>query len=328
MSNPAPSDHDQAVSSQSESVLPASEPAIALFRLTKRFGRSLAVDNLSLNIPRGSTFGLLGPNGAGKSTTIKMLMGMLSISSGTANVLGVNVQTDPVQVKSRVGYVPEAHNIYRWMRVHEVLGFCKSCFPTWNDQTAREMLELFGLDPQKKVKHLSKGMLTKLSLLLAVSHEPEVLLLDEPLSGLDPIAREEFLDGVLRTICDRGQTVLISSHMLDDVRRLADTIGILNNGRLVVHGSVDELLTSTKRIRATLRDGFRPSQPPAGKMGTGSELANVGIAKNVSGEVPVPILPGGVWQRIEGREWTITVRDFSPEKVQQVRAIEGVEHRI
>ncbi len=162
MSIPAPNDHDA---------------AIALFGLTKRFGRTLAVDNLSLKIPRGSTFGLLGPNGAGKSTTIKMLMGMLSITSGTASVLGVNVQLDPVQVKRRVGYVPETHNIYRWMRVREVLGFCKSCFPTWNDQTCREMLDLFALDPEKKVKHLSKGMLTKLSLLLAVSHEPELLLL-------------------------------------------------------------------------------------------------------------------------------------------------------
>jgi ABC-2 type transport system ATP-binding protein len=301
-------------------------PAITLLGLTKRFGRSLAVDNLSLNIPRGCTFGLLGPNGAGKSTTIKMLMGMLSITGGKAQVLGVDVQADPVQVKQRVGYVPETHTMYRWMRVREVIGFCKSCFPTWNDQTCQEMLDLFHLDPEKRVKHLSKGMLTKLSLLLAVSHEPELLLLDEPLSGLDPIAREEFLDGVLRTICDRGQTVLISSHMLDDVRRLADTIGILNNGRLVVHGSVDELLTSTKRIRATLRDGFRPSQTLPGKTGTGSEPTKVGGAGQVSGEVPVPVLPGVVWQRIEGREWTITVRDFSAEKIQQVRAIEGVEH--
>lgn len=272
-------------------------PAIELAGLTKRFRGTLAVDNLSLTIPRGSTFGLLGPNGAGKSTTIKMLMGMLSISAGTATVLDVDVQLDPVQVKQRVGYVPEIHNIYRWMRIREVIGFCKSCFLTWNDEICREMLDLFGLDPEKKVKHLSKGMLTKLSLLLAVSHEPELLLLDEPLSGLDPIAREEFLDGVLRTICDRGQTVLISSHMLDDVRRLADTIGILNNGRLVVQGSVDELLASTKRIRATLRDGFRPNQTIA----------------------------GAIWQRIEGREWTVTIGGFSPEKVQQVRAIDGVE---
>jgi ABC-2 type transport system ATP-binding protein len=318
MNSPAPSDQDKSVNPRSAGVSPALEkpggtplpdkaggtpalqntgPAIQLLGLTKRFGQMLAVDKLSLKIPRGSTFGLLGPNGAGKSTTIKMLMGMLSISAGEARVLDVDVQADPVQVKQRVGYVPETHNIYRWMRVREVLGFCKSCFPTWNDKTCREMLELFGLDPEKKVKHLSKGMLTKLSLLLAVSHEPELLLLDEPLSGLDPIAREEFLDGVLRTICDRGQTVLISSHMLDDVRRLADTIGILNNGRLVVQGTVDELLTSTKRIRATLRDGFRPSNA----------------------------FPSAIWQRVEGREWTITVRDFSPEKVQQVRAIDGVE---
>ncbi len=272
-------------------------PAIELVGLSKRFGRTLAVNNLSLKIPRGSTFGLLGPNGAGKSTTIRMLMGMLFLTSGEARLLGVDVAADPVQVKQRVGYVPETHHIYRWMRVGEVLGFCKSCFHSWNDQTCREMLDLFGLDLEKKVKHLSKGMQVKLALLLAVSHEPELLLLDEPLSGLDPIAREEFIDGVLRAICDRGQTVLISSHMLDDVRRLADTVGILYEGQLLLHGNLDALLTSTKRICATLRDGCQPKPTPEGT----------------------------VWQRIQGREWTITVRDFSPEKVQQVQAIDGVE---
>jgi ABC-2 type transport system ATP-binding protein len=266
--------------------------------LTKRFGRTVAVNELSLAIPRGSTFGLLGPNGAGKSTTIKMLMGVLSPTGGEARVLGIDVRRDPVRVKQRVGYVPEAHYIYRWMRVKEVIGFCKSCFETWNDETCREMLELFALDPNKKVKHLSKGTLTKLALLLAVSHEPELLLLDEPLSGLDPLVREEFLDGVLRTICNRGQTVLISSHMLDDVRRLADTVGILHEGRLVVQGNLDELLSTTKRICATLRDGCRPERPPEGT----------------------------IWQRIQGREWIATVRDFSPEKVEQVQAIDGVEH--
>jgi ABC-2 type transport system ATP-binding protein len=275
-----------------------STPAIELIDLTKRFGRTLAVNNLSLTIPRGGTFGLIGPNGAGKSTTIKMLMGMLSISAGRANVLGVDIAADPVQVKQRVGYVPEVHHIYRWMRIREAIGFCKSCFRTWNDETCRELVELFGLDLEKKVKHLSKGTQVKLALLLAVSHEPELLLLDEPLSGLDPIAREDFLEGVLRTICDRGQTVLISSHVLDDVRRLADRVGILYEGRLVLHGDIDELLTSTKRICATLRDGSQPKETPEGT----------------------------IWQRIQGREWTITVRDFSAEKVQQVQAIDGVEH--
>jgi len=273
-------------------------PAVEVVGLSKRFGRTLAVDNLSLTIPQGSTFGLLGPNGAGKSTTIKMLMGLLSITAGQARVLGLDVAADATPIKQRVGYVPETHHIYRWMRVREVLGFCKSCFHRWNDETCREMVELFDLDPEKKVKHLSKGMLVKLSLLVAVAHEPELLLLDEPLAGLDPIAREEFLDGVLRTICDRGQTVLISSHILDDVRRLADTVGILNEGQLLLHGNLDALLSSTKRIVATLCDGCRPTA----------------------------VIDGLVWQRVQGREWTVTVRDFTPEKVQQIRAIEGVEH--
>ncbi len=273
------------------------EPAIETVGLTKRFGRALAVKNLNLKVPRGCAFGLLGPNGAGKSTTIRMLIGTLSATLGEARVLGINVREDPQQVKQRVGYVPETHHIYRWMRVREVIGFCRSCYKTWNDATCREMLDRFALDPDKNVKHLSKGMLVKLSLLLAVSHEPELLLLDEPLAGLDPIAREEFLDGVLQVICQRGQTVLISSHMLDDVRRLADSVGILFEGRILVQGNVDELLATTKRVSVTLRDGSHPEKTPKGI----------------------------VWQRIQGREWLATIGDFSPEKERQVRAFEFAE---
>lgn len=273
-------------------------PAIELAGLTKRFGRVLAVDQLTLTIPQGSTFGLLGPNGAGKSTTIRMLMGMLSITAGEARVLGMDAARDDTRVKQLVGYVPETHPIYRWMRVGEVIGFCQALYPTWNKEACGQMLDLFGLDPAAKVKHLSKGMLVKLSLLLAVAHDPPVLVLDEPMSGLDPLAREEFVDGVLRSICERGQTVLFSSHSLDDVRRLADTVGILCGGRLVLHGRLDDVLATTKRIRATLRDGRRPASLPLGT----------------------------VHDRLQGREWLLTVRDFSSEKVQHVRGQEGVEH--
>jgi ABC-2 type transport system ATP-binding protein len=274
------------------------EPAIELVGLSKRFGRSWAVDNLSLRVRRGSVFGLIGPNGAGKSTTIKMLMGMLSATAGEARVLGMDVLAERTQVKQRVGYVPETHQIYRWMRVEEVLGFCRSVYRSWNDQTCREMLDLFALEPRKNVKHLSKGTLVKLALLLAVSHDPEVLVLDEPVSGLDPLVREEFLDGVLRTICERGQTVLFSTHTLDDVQRLADTVGILHEGRMLVHRDIEELLTTTKRIRATLGDGRRPERLPAGT----------------------------IWQRVQGREWLLTVGDFSPEKVEEVRGQNAVDH--
>ena len=273
-------------------------PAIELARLTKRFDSTLAVDELSLEVPRGTTFGLIGPNGAGKSTTIKMLMGLLSTTGGRARVLGIDPFAEPVRLKQRVGYVPESHHIYRWMRVEEVLGFCRSLYDTWNEQTCREMLGLFGLDPRKKVKHLSKGMLVKLSLLLAVSHDPELLVLDEPMAGLDPVAREEFLDGVLRTICERGQTVLFSTHTLDDVQRLADTVGILYEGRLLVHREVEALLTTTKRIRATLVDGRHPDPPPEQT----------------------------IWHRVQGREWLITVGDFTDEKARQISEQEAVDH--
>ena len=248
--------------------------SIELDGLTKRFGSTLAVDDLTLSIKRGSTFGLIGPNGAGKSTTIKMLMGLLKPTAGTVRVLGRNPDDEAVEIKQRVGYVPEMHYMDRWMRVDEVTGFCRSAFATWNDEICREMLDRFELVPDKKVKHLSKGMLVKLSLVLAVSHEPEMLILDEPMSGLDPFAREEFLDGVLQTVCDRGQTVLLSTHSLDDIQRVADTVGFLYGGRLLVHRNIDELLASTKRIRATL----------------------------TSGSVPVTLPEGVIWQQVEGRD--------------------------
>ena len=160
------------------------------------------------------------------------------------------------------------------------------------------MLDRFDLDSKKRVKHLSKGMLVKLSLVLAVSHEPEVLLLDEPMAGLDPLAREEFLDGVLRTICDRGQTVVFSTHSLDDVQRLADTGGIMYGGKLLVHRNVEELLATTKRIRATLNSGQPPDQ------------------------VPEKI----IWESVNGREWIVTVSDFTHETLPRMRAHEGVDH--
>lgn len=272
--------------------------AVELVDLTKRFGSTLAVDRLSLSIERGSTFGLIGPNGSGKTTTIKMLMGVLLPTAGSVRVLGHDVIGEPVDMRQRVGYVPEMHYMDRWMRVDEIIGFCRSVYRQWNEETCREMLERFELDRNKRIKHLSKGMLAKLSLVLAVSHEPEMLLLDEPMAGLDPIAREEFLDGVLRTVCERGQTVLLSTHSLDDIQRVADTVGFLYGGRMLVHRSVDELLARTKRIHATLAMSSPPQELP----------------------------PGIIWQRVEGRSWFMTVADFQPDTAREIGALEGVDH--
>ncbi len=274
-----------------------SEPAVALTGVTKRFGRAVAVDGLSFEIPKGSAFGFLGPNGAGKTTTIKMLMGLLRRDAGQVRVLGLDPAVDDVTVKQRVGYVPEQHFIYRWMRVSEAIGFCRSFYPTWNDRLSTDLLRRFDLDADKKVKHLSKGMVVKLSLLLAMAHEPKLLVLDEPMAGLDPIVREELLEGVLQTACDREQTVLFSSHTLSDVQRLADAIGIIHEGRLLVHCRVDDLLARTKRIRSVLRDGCAPGTAPSGT----------------------------IWQRVHNREWLLTVDDFSAGSVERLRATNPVD---
>lgn len=283
--------------------LPSSSPdyALELRGLSKRFGRaSPAVANLDLAVTRGSVLGLLGPNGAGKSTTIRMIMGLLKPTAGTVRVLGLDVFQKPSQVKQRVGYVPETPRIHGWMTVAEVVGFCRALYETWNDQECASLLDMFQLPPTKRVRQLSKGMLAKLSLVVALAHEPELLVLDEPLSGLDPIARDEFLDGVLKGLCEGSQrTIIFSSHQLDEVNRLADTVAVVNAGRLLVYTTLDDL-RSARRVRAVLDDGRLPSTPPVET----------------------------IWQSVNRREWQVTLYPFSHDAVEQLRdrnPVSGVE---
>ncbi len=271
--------------------------AIETAGLTKRFGGKPVVKDLALRVPSGTALGFIGPNGAGKTTTIRMLIGVLRRDAGRVDVLGADPAVDALAVKRRVGYVPEQQFIYRWMRVGDAIRFCRSLFPTWNDTRCTELLKLFDLEPDKKVKHLSKGMAVKLSLLLALAHEPELLILDEPMAGLDPVAREELLDGVLRTVCDRKQTILFSSHTLSDVQRLADAVGIIHEGELLVHSEVDALLHDVKRIRGVLKDGAAPKVLPEGM----------------------------IWQRVKEREWLLTVRGFSRDVVERLAAENDVQ---
>ncbi|MBN1492034.1 MAG: ABC transporter ATP-binding protein [Phycisphaerae bacterium] len=271
-------------------------PAIDVHGLVKRFRKHKAVDGLSMTIPPGTAFGFLGPNGAGKTTTLKLLMGLLRRDAGDVSVLGLDPAVDDVGVKLRVGYVPEQQFIYRWMRVSDAIRFCKPLYPTWNDDRGNELLKLFALDAGKKVKHLSKGNVVKLALLLAMAHEPELLILDEPMAGLDPLVRDDLLDGVLRTLCDRERTLVFSSHTMADVQRMADRIGIIDEGTLLYDGPIDVLLNGTKRIRAVLANGSNGGEPP----------------------------DGTICHRVVDREWLITVRDFSQDKVSRLVAGGGV----
>jgi ABC-2 type transport system ATP-binding protein len=271
---------------------------IRLEHVTRRFGKQLAVNDLTLSIPRATTFGFIGLNGAGKTTAIRMMVGLLAPTSGRIQIDGVEVPRDRNQVKTRIGYVPDRPNVYPWMRVQQAIDFVRSFQPHWNQTRCDELMKMFELDPKKRAKHLSKGQAAKLSMLLAICHDPAVLIFDEPTSGLDPLVREEFLEGVLSVTSERQQTVLFSSHTLSDVQRLADSIGLMHEGKLLIHSPVDELLDRTKRICAVLEE------------------------ENGRREAP----PGMVFQRIRGREWTITVENFKQEQIEFVRAKNRISH--
>ena len=278
----------------------SNQPAIQITQLTKRFRKLVAVDDITLTIPRNTTLGLLGPNGAGKSTTLKMLLGMMRPTSGSINVLGQSISDSAPKIKQRVGYVPESHQIYRWMTVQSALKFASACYETWNQALAEEFRDQFELPKTRRVAALSKGMLAKLSLLIALAHEPELLVLDEPLSGLDPIARDEFIEGVLTGICREDRTVLFSTHQLDEVNRLADSVAIMNAGKVLVHCPMEELLGTSRRVRAVLQDGRLPEVHP----------------KNT------------IWQKLNRREWLLTIHPYSDEALDMIRdknAVEKVE---
>ena len=228
------------------------ELAVELRGLTKRYGKHLAVDGLDLCIEKGRNVGLLGQNGAGKTTTIKMMMGLEPISSGRSLLLGTDVSLFPSEMRAKVGYVPDTQNIYSWMTVSDVVWFVKSQYPTWNDSLCDQLMGIFDLPSAKKVRHLSKGMKAKLALLLAISHEPDLLILDEPMTGMDPLVRDEFLDRTKEWFCQHDRSVLFSSHLLEDVQRLADDIAIINKGRLIAFNSIENLLESFKILNITL----------------------------------------------------------------------------
>lgn len=266
--------------------------------LTKHYRRLCAVDNVNLTIPRGCVFGLIGPNGAGKTTLIKMLMGLTKITSGHATVLGLDASAEADRIHRIVGYVPETPTIYRWMRVREVVRFCRTFRDTWNDKLCDKLLDAYELDLNKKVKHLSKGMLAKLSLLLALAYEPDLLILDEPTAGLDVVIREEFVDSVLDVVCRRQCTVLFSSHAIEDIERIADRVGLIFNGQLSLDVPVKDLLSTTRRIRAVLKDGCAPKAVP----------------------------DGTIWQQIDGREWSLTVANFTADTISRLKTANSVEN--
>ena len=223
----------------------AGAPAIETFELVRRFGDFTAVDRLSLRVGRGSFFGFLGPNGAGKSTTIKMLTGLLAPSAGRVVILGRDLAAEPLEVKRRIGVVPEDLNLFERLTGAEMLAFTGRMYGLTREETrtrSRELLELMELadEPRKLVVEYSHGMKKKLALACALIHRPEILFLDEPFEGVDAIASRTLKD-LLSRLTSRGLTVFLTSHVLEIVERLCSDIAIISEGRLVAAGPLAEL---------------------------------------------------------------------------------------
>ena len=218
--------------------------AISAMKLSKSFGKTRVLDELNLDIPEASIFGLVGPNGAGKTTAIKILMNILRPTSGTCHVLGVDSRKlGPTNLAS-IGYVSENQELPGWMTVEYLMKYLKPFYPTWDDSLATELLRQFELPPKRKIRHLSRGMWMKAALASSLAYRPRLLVMDEPFSGLDPLVREDLIQGLLENA--GGITVLVSSHDLSDIETFASHIGYLDRGHLQFS---EEMASLTERFR-------------------------------------------------------------------------------
>lgn len=218
-----------------------SENIVNVCELSRQFGKTLALDHVNLDLQPGLVYGLVGANGAGKTTLIKHFLGLLKAEQGSVRVFGMDPVKRPVDVLQRIGYLSEDRELPEWMRVDELMRYTSAYHPTWDSSYARELLDTFQLDETKKVKQLSKGMRAQVGLIAAVAHRPDLLLLDEPSTGLDAVVRRDILNAIIRMVADDGRTVIFSSHLLDEVEQMSDYVFMIDQGSLVLQGSLDEV---------------------------------------------------------------------------------------
>jgi ABC-2 type transport system ATP-binding protein len=272
------------------------EPVIETNGLTKFFGGRCVVDELTLSIERGSIFGFLGRNGAGKSTTIRLLLGLLEPTRGTSRVLGADSRHLSPRDRARIGYLPEGHHVYGWMSVEECGRFQRSFYENWNDDIFRAVLSHFRLDKKTKSGNLSRGQRAGLCLAMVLAPEPELLILDDPALGLDPVARRSLIQSMLFVTRKADRTILFSSHMLSDVERVADEIAVLDRGVLRASCGLETFRQRVRQI--TLRHG--------------------------SGTLELPKLPGLLQTfRTEG-EISLTIANMDASDEKALRALPGV----
>lgn len=254
---------------------------IRLEGLSKRFKSNTALDRVSLEVPPGVVFALLGENGAGKTTAIRIMLGLLDADAGRSRVLGLDSGRNGLEIRKRIGYVPEQPTLYDWMTVAEIGWFTAGFYGNGFLLRYQQHAERFELPADRKLKALSKGMRAKVVLSLALANDPELLILDEPTSGLDALVRREFLESMVDRAAT-GKTVFLSSHQINEVERVADMVAIIRNGRLLTVERLD-------RLKSEIRE------------------ATITLAEGVGG---LPDLPGRlISAQRRGRQWQVLVRD-------------------
>ncbi|MDQ7826000.1 MAG: ABC transporter ATP-binding protein [Candidatus Eremiobacteraeota bacterium] len=228
--------------------------AIEMNGVHKSYGKQKVLKDMSLHVPRGSIYAFLGRNGEGKSTSIRLMMNLLSPESGTVAILGKDSVKETEYIKSRVGYVPESPHIYDWMPVDALIAFTSRFYPDWDHDRASRLKQSLGIDGSKKVQELSLGTKAKVELLLALAHNPEILILDDCTSGLDALVRREFQEHIVSLVEDGRHTIFFSSHIITELERVADMVGLLRNGSLAFEMPLDELKGKVKKVFISLEE--------------------------------------------------------------------------
>src|SRR3954452_97729 len=233
---------------------PPDGAVVEINHLSRHYGHKAALDAIDFTVPSGAVVGLVGENGAGKTTLIKHVLGLLRPQSGTVRVFGLDPIAEPVRVLSRIGSISEEPDLPGWMRIHELIRYVAAFHSTWDSAYAEQLRRQFELDPIAKVKQLSKGQRARAGLLVALAYRPELLVLDEPSAGLDPIVRRDILGAIVRTIADEGRTVLFSSHLLAEVERVSDQVAMIRNGRILFCDSLDRIKETHARVTLEFDD--------------------------------------------------------------------------
>lgn len=224
------------------------EPVVVVEKLSRRFGDKTALHEVDLVLEPGVVLGLVGKNGAGKTTLIQHLLGLLCAQHGSVRVFGQDPVAEPAGVLGRIGYLAEDRSLPGWMTVGELMRYTAAFYPRWDAGYATRLCDDFRLDPRQKIRTLSRGQHARAALVAALAHRPELLLLDEPSSGLDPVVRRDVLEAILHTVAQEGRTVLFSSHLLDEVERMSDHLALIDGGRILLSGSLEEIRDRHWRI--------------------------------------------------------------------------------